>query len=347
VADLVAAGLVERRRAVEAQTVVARTLGTASGPDTQPRPVGTKSMLVEMAGYVGGALVLASVGLFLAQYWSELAETVQVAVLAATTVLLAAAGTAVTRLRGGYAEMRAGRDEVRRRLAATLLNAAALAAAVTASRLLSILLDDTSSWPALVGGVTMLVLCAAAYRSVPSALGLVATAAAGVYAVLTVWSVAGEGQGWLVPALLLVAFAAAWLVTTEKRWFREPVLARSLGVGIAVVGAQLPLLGDGDNAVAYALTLGVAVVGFALYVRTVSWPYLAAGVLGVTLVVSEAVIDWTDGSLGVAGGVLVAGLTLLAASLAGLRVRKEATDDDSPAGRSGDRPVTQSPVTRR
>jgi hypothetical protein len=50
------------------------------------------------------------------------------------------------------------------------------------------------------------------------------------------------------------------------------------------------------------------------------------GVLGITVVVPEAVTDWTDGSLGVAGGVLVAGLALLGASLAGLRVKQEAAD---------------------
>ena len=46
--------------------------------------------------------------------------------------------------------------------------------------------------------------------------------------------------------------------------------------------------------------------------------------LAVTVVVPEAIIDWTDGSLGAGGAVLVAGLTLLGASAAGFRVRQEA-----------------------
>jgi hypothetical protein len=76
----------------------------------------------------------------------------------------------------------------------------------------------------------------------------------------------------------------------------------------------------------YLLTLLVVVGGVALYLGKVAWPYLAAAVIGVTLVVPEAVSDWTDGSLGVVGGVLVAGVTLLLASFAGFRLRDEATD---------------------
>ena len=51
---------------------------------------------------------------------------------------------------------------------------------------------------------------------------------------------------------------------------------------------------------------------------------LLSAVLGLTLVVPEMVMDWTEGSLGAVGGVLVAGLTLLVASYAGYRLRAEA-----------------------
>jgi hypothetical protein len=51
---------------------------------------------------------------------------------------------------------------------------------------------------------------------------------------------------------------------------------------------------------------------------------LGAGVLAMTLVVPEALHDWTDGSVSAAGSLLVAGLTLLAASAIGLRLRREA-----------------------
>ncbi|HEX6485476.1 MAG TPA: hypothetical protein VF012_02095, partial [Nocardioidaceae bacterium] len=59
-------------------------------------------------------------------------------------------------------------------------------------------------------------------------------------------------------------------------------------------------------------------------------PYLAVGVVGVTLAVPEALLDWTEGSLGTAGVLLVAGVTLLGASLLGLRLRKEVEEQSAP-----------------
>jgi hypothetical protein len=60
-----------------------------------------------------------------------------------------------------------------------------------------------------------------------------------------------------------------------------------------------------------------------------SWPYLAVGVIGVTLAVPEALLDWTEGSVGAAGVLLVSGATLLAASLLGLRLRREVQEDQA------------------
>ena len=48
-----------------------------------------------------------------------------------------------------------------------------------------------------------------------------------------------------------------------------------------------------------------------------------AVVAAITLVVPEALLDWTDGSLGTAGMLLATGVTLLVASLLGLRLRQE------------------------
>jgi hypothetical protein len=52
------------------------------------------------------------------------------------------------------------------------------------------------------------------------------------------------------------------------------------------------------------------------------WIVLAGGVIGATLVVPEFLYDVTDGSFGASGVMLAAGVTLLGASLAGLRIRR-------------------------
>jgi hypothetical protein len=54
-----------------------------------------------------------------------------------------------------------------------------------------------------------------------------------------------------------------------------------------------------------------------------AWAYLALGVLAFTASVTEAVMDWFDGSLGVAGGLLIAGLTLIGSAALALRLRQE------------------------
>jgi hypothetical protein len=150
-------------------------------------------------------------------------------------------------------------------------------------------------------------------------------AAAGVVAITSGFSLLpGEDAATVWPGLAILAWAVAWLAAAEKGWFRMRTVARALGVAMAVFGAQLPLFGPDLDEVSYVLLVLVAVACFAAYLKTVAWPYLVGGVAAITLVVPEAVIDWTEGSLGVAGGILVAGLTLLGASLAGLRVRREA-----------------------
>jgi len=86
--------------------------------------------------------------------------------------------------------------------------------------------------------------------------------------------------------------------------FREVTIARTLGVAVTLVAA----------------------VGIALNLGKVAWPYLAGAVIAVTLVVPEAVSDWTEGSLGAVGGVLVTVMTLLVAAFAGYRLRAETID---------------------
>ena len=109
-------------------------------------------------------------------------------------------------------------------------------------------------------------------------------------------------------AMFLVG--AGWLALTEMRWFRETTVARTLGVATALVGAQVAVTDGTHSWLGYALTVLVAVVGIAVYLRNVAWPYLAGAVIAVTLVVPEAITDWTDGSIGAIGAVLIAGVTL-------------------------------------
>jgi hypothetical protein len=115
------------------------------------------------------------------------------------------------------------------------------------------------------------------------------------------------------------------MLLAERRVWREQLPAQVVGGVMALFGSQL-LMGLDQPWPAYLLTLLVAALGFTMYVVRRAWPYLAVGVVGVTVAVPEALLDWTSGSLGTAGVLLVAGVTLLGASLLGLRLRKETAD---------------------
>jgi hypothetical protein len=292
--------------------------------------VSSRALLVEITAYVGAALVVASLGLFTAQYWTQLTGAVQVAVLGVVTAVLAASGLVVARLGGSHRELRNGSDEVRRRLASALLSAGATAAGITVGRLVALrVVEDVGneSGPVVAGALTTLVLAVAAYVHAPSVVGQLTMAAAIFMLVTAAWALLDrdEADSWW-PGVAFVLIGVLWTGAAETGRFREVVQARAIGGAMALFGSQFTLVSEGHDVLSYLLMLLVSVTAFVMYVRTVAWPYLVVGVLGVTLVVPQAVIDWTGGSLGPSGAVLVAGVTLLGASLVGLRVRKSVAD---------------------
>ncbi|GAA3414906.1 hypothetical protein [Streptosporangium vulgare] len=107
-----------------------------------------------------------------------------------------------------------------------------------------------------------------------------------------------------------------------------PLVPRDLGIGmgaaIAIFGGQWPVLWDG-NAWGYWLTALIAMAFLALYGRWRTWVLIVSGVAGLTLAVPEAVWDWTDGAVGGAVILVLAGVVLLAASGLGVVLHRRAT----------------------
>jgi hypothetical protein len=317
---LVSEGLLEPANRDRSRDVVARSLDVDGAGTTQAESGFPK--LVEVVAYLGGALVLAAGFLFLIQTWDDLSDTGQVIALLIVALVLGAAGW-------GAADRVESVTAVRRRLSGTLLTGSALAAGLAVGVAIDASTDlkfDDVAWPVIGGGLVTMLGSALGYRLSSTALGLVGMLGGTLFAAV---SLADQGHGdeaaWV--GLTFVAVSIVWLALTEAGAFAERTIACALGVSAALFGAQFVLLsGDDLNWLGYTLTTVVAVVGVCLYLTRLDWPYLAAAVIAVTLVVPEAVSDWTDGSLGVVGGVLVAGITLLAASFAGYRLRAEATD---------------------
>lgn len=320
-------GLLEPSRHDEAVEVVDQALGGQTVEATNLR-----RRLAEVAGYVGGALVVAAGALYLSDQWESLSLAVQVGLPMAVGVLLFVAGVTVGVTGGGLVVLRDGTQPVRQRLASVLFTAGAAAEAAAVSIWLVDVIErrgtemEQGSLIGLGGSFTLIVLAAVGYSLAPTLLGQLAVAAGSAYAIPFTLDSLTTGEMPQIPlGLAFLGLGLVWLLLTERGIWQELLAGRVVGSLFAVVGAQIPV-GSDQEWVGYLLTLLVAVAGFAMYVRMRAWPYLAVGVVGVTLAVPEALLDWTEGSLGTAGVLLVAGVTLLGASLVGLRLRKEVTE---------------------
>ncbi|MDP3969426.1 MAG: hypothetical protein Q8Q02_14240 [Nocardioides sp.] len=306
---LVGAGLLDPVRRGAAADVVSDVL------DGKAQEPGGRRWFAEVAGYVGGALVVAAVVLFLLETWDSFGTAARVGVLAGVAVVLAAVALAI----------RQPRDDVRRRLAATLF----VGAAVTAAAAVGVLAeeldgDEYSGLPGVLFAVTLALVGLAGYRLAPSVLGQLAVVVGLIYApgILLEDVLDLDGPTPLVLAGYLVLLGVGWLALAERRIWNERLAARIIGCGVVALAVQWPLFWGEPAWIAYVLTAAAAACAFAAYVQLRAWPYLVLGVALVTIVVPEALIDWTDGTLGVAGILLVSGLGLLGASLFGLRLRR-------------------------
>ena len=121
---LIGAHLVDPSSRAESLSVVAGAL------DGQAQPSGTGRralpQLVEVVAYLGGALVLAAGALFLFEQWGELGFGARVAWLAVSTVVLLVAGFVAAQVPADGPGLREPANDVRRRLAGSLLTFAGL-----------------------------------------------------------------------------------------------------------------------------------------------------------------------------------------------------------------------------
>jgi hypothetical protein len=321
-------GLLDPQRHDEALAALDRALAGSPERLSTEEPAALRRRLVELAAYVGGAFVVAAGILFAAREWADLTVTQRVGLLGGVAVVLAASGIAVVVMTGGRLVVREPVFDARRRLAAALVTGAGFATAAAVMVAMIDWVERTSSEQengelvGLAASATLLVLVVLGYLYVPALAGQLAAAFATMYLVPFAL-MSADLYGAVLHGLLVVGVGALWLLLAETGRWHELLPARVVGVAMLVVGAQIPI-GSTDYAwVAYLSLAAVALFGFSVYVVRRAWPYLVAGVAGVTLAVPEALLDWTEGSLGTAGVLLVAGVTLLAASLLGLRLRGE------------------------
>jgi hypothetical protein len=287
---------------------------------------GRGNWLVEVAGYVGGALLLAGVATFVALSWQDYDRVVWVALGAVVTLALLASGlliagdqTALGRWVGvtmGTGGRRGGAPSMlRRRLAGVLLGMSAVAGAITVG-------ISTDHQPDYLAPAVATAIAAAGYALLRTVPGVLVTATGSL---ITAFTVIEEFDDANAPVSLggfvLVALGVLWAALGLGGLVVPRSVALGIGSAIGLIGGQYVLSATGSNGVAYALTAAVALACLAVYRVAPSAVLLVAGVVGISLVVPEIVWEVTDGAGGAATILIVSGAALLGASGVGLRLR--------------------------
>ncbi|MDQ1289875.1 MAG: hypothetical protein QG622_3441 [Actinomycetota bacterium] len=307
--------------------------GSSQAPDAPSLPERPLWVIVlaEIGAYVGGAFVAGSAAVLIADNWGELGTAARVAVLDIPAVLLLVATWLVTRMTPSTAEGDqagpgdqaddAGRGTRRRMVAAFLTVAAALLGAGTA-----VITDASSVSEEIVaasGFGTALIVVGAGYALFRGLLLHVGTAFALLWTVMPTAYALGvpedSGSGWILVALGLI-----WAGLTLPGVLKEPELGYALAGGATFIGSEV-LVGTGSEPVGYTLLILLALAGMGGFVVLRAFAVLVTGVGTLAVVVPQLVIDVTDGALGAAGALLIVGLSIVGASVVGLRLRRTAS----------------------
>jgi hypothetical protein len=324
--------------AEQADAVLAETLGAAA-PVAATRPERPRrtwtSVLAEVGAYVGGAFVVAAIAVFTGQGWHRIGTAGRLVVLGVPAVLLLAAAVGVAGATpGGWSvHEREGTGPWRRLVATLVLGAGGLLAGVTA-------VIAHAARPHASGGAaaatlitgTLLVVWALGYlacRSPLLQLGCAAAAAAMVIAGLN-WADPSVGPAAIGVGLLVLG--AVWAGLALVRVLDERALGLITAAVMGFAGAETMAQGGSvSRALGYLAMAGIAVAGLVGYVSTRLVAVLVVGVVALATVVPQAVIDYTGGALGAAGALLVVGLSIVGASVLGLRLRHEVPGRVQPA----------------
>lgn len=309
-------GLVDRGVLTESQLTAVRQ-ALRQGAPAQP-PLRERVPWAEIAGYLGGALVLTGAVLLIATSWNKLSELARSGLVGLFAAILLVAGVVAA---GGPSKLWSARrspQDARLRLAGALL---ALGAVTTTIAVQVALPEGDRVWDLALAGGFGLLIAAAGYALLPTVFGLAASMGLLLVTVLA-------GLDTIVPltalevGLGLIGCGTLVAVPALLRVLPHRLTGLALGAAVALVGAQQPLGDPGLELWAYALTFGLGVILLALYGWIRSWVPLVLGVIAIAVAVPEAIQDVTNGAVGGAAVPLIAGLILLVASGFGLRARK-------------------------
>ncbi len=290
------------------------------------------AILAEVGGYVGAAFVVAAALALVGPGWDNFSQSGRIAVLAIPAALLLIAAVAIAAGTPGKWTVRPTATDDDESSAAGS-SAGDVVASAAVRRLIGVLVLAGGG---LLGGVTAVILHDAdSDRWIPLAPLLVwavgyalcrgvalhvGTAAALTWTVLVNIDV-NLDERFPLSGLVLVLAAAGWAALARYRLVQEQALAIAVAGVMAFIGGEIAAASEYEG-LGYLLLALLAVVGLGSYIRTHELSALGVGAAALAVVVPQAVIDYTEGSLGAAGGLLISGLSVVAVSVLAARLRR-------------------------
>jgi hypothetical protein len=265
-----------------------------------------KSVLAEIAGYLGGAFVVIAVTIVTARQWEAFTQLQRGILFGALAIALFALGTFV-----------GTSTAVKSRLSGVLYG---LAAASTTGTLA--ILDPRRDAPTiafLAGTVIALI----GYYMVQTFVGHVILYGyifiSGIMA-LSDLTPDGSGMAIYIGTYFLV-LGGAWIFFTYRNYL-DTLLGYIFGGATLFIATQILFI-DAEHWLSYLSMIAVAGATAWLYLRVHSWPLVLTAVLTTTVGVGEFVAETLGGSVGSALGLFAAGAALVTSSLLALRNKRE------------------------
>ena len=267
-----------------------------------------KSVLAEIAGYLGGAFVVIAVTIVTARQWVAFTELQRGILFGALAIALFALGTFV-----------GTSTAVKSRLSGVLFGLAAVSTTGTIAVLSS--QQDTPTL-AFLGGTAVALIGFSRVQSVVGhavLFGYIFISGSLVISELSFDGTYPEAQ--LFIGLFYLLLGGVWNYFTYKE-FLDRVLGYVFGGATLFIATQV-LFFRTEHLLSYLSMIAVAGTTAWLYLRVHAWPLVLTAVLTTTVGVGEFVAETLGGSIGSALGLFAAGAALVTSSLLALRNKRE------------------------
>jgi hypothetical protein len=269
-----------------------------------------KSVLAEIAGYLGGAFVVIAVTIVTARQWVAFTELQRGILFGALAIALFSLGTYV-----------GTSTAVKSRLAGLLFGLAAASTTGTVA-----IFDPNRSTPtiAFLAGAAIALI---GYYIVSTFVGhVVLFGYIFITGIMALSDLIPDGAGMQIfIGGYLLSLGGAW-VYFSYRTYLDGILGYFFGGGTLFIATQVLFL-QREQLISYISMVAVAVTTAWLYLRVHAWPLVLTAVLTTTVGVGEFVSRTLGGSLGAALGLFAAGTALVTSSLVALRNKREFSVD--------------------